>query len=135
MFFGSSVFTVHSELRTSNCRGFTLLEIMVSVAILGLVIVSLLGLRNQSLRDVELAGRITMATMLAERKMVETLSAPLVPMEEDGEFEEEEFKDFAWKRMVAPAPLLVDPPIMEARVVVLWKEGEREETVELVSYE
>jgi len=114
---------------------FTLLEVMVAVAILGLVIVSLLGLRNRSLQDVELAGRITTATMLAERKMVETLSAALAEREEEGEFEEEEFKDFTWKQVVAPAPIPVVPPIMEARVAVLWKEGEREEMVELVSYE
>jgi len=113
-------------------RGFTLLEVMVAVAILGLVIVSLLGLRNRSLEDVQLAERITTATMLAERKMVETLSSTLLPLEDDGEFEEAEFKEYTWKRVVAPTPII---GIMEARVAVLWKEGERDEMVELVSYE
>ena len=125
----SSLVRCHS---TRVSHGFTLLEIMVAVAILGLVIVSLLGLRNRSLQDVLLAGRITTATMLAEREMANTLSRPLAPLEEEGEFEEEEFKDFTWKKIVALTPI---PGIMEARVAVLWKEGEREELVELVSYE
>lgn len=113
-------------------RGFTLLEVMVAVAILGLVLVSLLGLRNRSLQDVLLAQRITTATMLAERQMADTLSGALLPREEEGEFEEEEFKEFTWKKIVVPTPIV---GIMEARVAVLWKEGEREEQVELVSYE
>ncbi len=106
---------------------------MVAVAILGLVIVSLLGLRNRSLQDVLLAERITTATMLAERVMTGTLTAPaLLPLEEEGEFEEERFKTYLWKKAVAPTPLV---GIMEVRVAVLWTDGEREEKVELVSYE
>lgn len=129
-------FTPQSVLRIPHSKGFTLLEIMVAVAILGLVIVSLLGLRNRSLQDVLLAGRITTATMLAEREMADMLSRPLVPLEEEGEFEEEEeFRGFTWKKIVAPTPIPTLPAIMEVRVAVLWREGEREEMVELVSYE
>lgn len=129
----SGAFTPHSELHTPNVRGFTLLEVMVSVAILGFVIVSLLGLRNRSLQDVLVAERITSATLLARRVMTETLTAKaLAPVEEDGEFPEEEFKGFTWKKVIAPTPL---PQVLEVRVAVLWKEGEREEQVELVSYE
>ena len=126
--------TVHSvsDVRVTTPRGFTLLEVMVAVAILGLVLVSLLGLRNRSLQDVLLAQRITTATMLAEREMADTLSRTLTPREEEGAFEEEEFKEFTWKKVVAPTPLV---GIMEARIAVLWKEGDREEMVELVSYE
>ena len=126
--------TAHSgsDVRVTRLRGFTLLEVMVAVAILGLVLVSLLGLRNRSLQDVLLAQRITTATMLAEREMADTLSRTLTPREEEGAFEEEEFKEFTWKKVVAPTPLV---GIMEARIAVLWKEGDREEMVELVSYE
>lgn len=126
--------TSHSELRTPNSHGFTILEVMIAVALLGLVIVSLLGLRNRSVQDVLLAERITVATMLAERVMTETLIAPaLLPLELEGAFEEEdEFRDFTWKKIVALTPV---PGVMEVRVAVLWREGEREEKVELVSYE
>ncbi len=106
---------------------------MVAVMILGFVIVSLLGLKNRSMQDVMVAERMTSATLLAKRVMTETLlSRLLVPTEEDGEFPEEEFKGYTWKKVIAATPL---PSVMEVRIAVLWKEGDREEQVELVSYE
>ena len=125
--------TPFSALRTTPSRGFTLLEVSVAVAILALVLVTLLGLKNRSVQDVILAERITTATFLAQRLMVETLSARSLSLaEDDGEFEEEEFEDYAWKKTISLTPL---SPIKEIRVAVLWKEGEREEQVELVTYE
>lgn len=116
-----------------HSKGFTLLEVMLAVAILALVIVSLMGLSSRSTQDVMLAEHITTATLLAKRVMTEALLVkPLLPLEKDGEFEEEEFGDYVWKMIVAPAPA---PQVMEVRVAVLWKEGERDEKVELVSYE
>ena len=104
-----------------------------AVAILALVLVTLLGLKNRSVQDVMLAERITTATFLAQRLMVETLSARSLSLaEDDGEFEEEEFEDYAWKKTISLTPL---SPIKEIRIAVLWKEGEREEKVELVTYE
>ena len=115
-----------------NEKGFTLLEVMLAVAIMAMVMVSLLGLKNRSMQDVMLAERITTATLLAKRIMVETISKPFLPAEEEGEFEEKEFKEYVWKKTISPTPFA---QIMEVRVAVLWKEGEREEKVELVSYE
>lgn len=114
-------------------RGFTLLEVMAAVAILALVLVTLLGLRGRSMQDVILAERMTTATLLAKRLMVETLSQKtLAPAEDEGSFEEEEFKDYQWIKSISLTPV---PPIMEVRAAVLWKEGERTEMVQLVSYE
>jgi general secretion pathway protein I len=115
-------------------QGFTLLEVMVAVAIMALVLVTLLGLKNRSMEDVLLMQHMTTATMLAKRKMVETTTESKlhVPMEDDGVFPEEEYKDYTWKRTIAPTPLI---RIMEVRVAVLWKEGTRQESVELLSYE
>ncbi len=124
--------TLNSELRTMNSRGFTLLEVMVAVAIMAMVLVTLIGLNNSSMQDVTLAEHITTATMLAKRTMVDTtLSNPRLPLEEEGTYPEEEFKDYTWKKTVSPTPF----PVMEVRVAVLWKEGTRQETVELLSYE
>jgi type II secretion system protein I len=114
-------------------RGFTLLEVMLAVVIMAIVLVSLLGLKNRSAQDVLLAERMTTATLLAKRVMTETLLIkPLLPLEKDGEFAEEEFAAYAWRKAVSPTPV---PQVMEVRVAVLWREGEREEQVELVSYE
>ena len=118
-------------------RGFTLLEVMIAVAILALVIVSLLGLKNRSMQDVMKAEHITTATLLAKRMMNEALvKTPLVIAEEEGDFPEEvygnQYRDYRWKKAVSDTKY---PQVKELRIAVLWKEGERDEMVELVSYE
>ncbi len=115
-----------------NPKGFTLLEVMVAVAIMAMVLITLLGLKNSSMKDVLLAKHITIATMLAKRMMVENTAAePGLSPEDEGTFPEEEYKDYTWKKTVIPTPL---PQIMELHVAVLWKEGTRDEIVEIVSY-
>jgi Tfp pilus assembly protein PilV len=110
---------------------------MVAVAILAMVLVTLIGLQNRSVQDVVLAEHMTTATLLAKRMMTEAIvSGSKVPAEDEGEFEEEEFKDYTWKKMVALIPVPETAVLItEIRVAVLWKEGSREEMVELVSYE
>jgi type II secretion system protein I len=115
-------------------RGFTLLEVMVAVAILAMVLVPLMGVKNGSTRDVMLADHITTATLLAKRMMTDTLlTGALTPKEDEGEFPEDEFKGYTWKKTISLVPIEVK--LLEVRVAVLWKEGERQEIVELVSYE
>jgi general secretion pathway protein I len=122
-----------SEIRNPQSNGFTLLEVMVAVAIMSMVLVTLLGLKNSSMQDVALAEHITTATMLAKRTMVETIATkPRLPAEDEGEFPEEGYKGYTWKKTIVPTPFI---NIMEVHVAVLWKEGTRDETVELVGYE
>ncbi len=122
-------------------RGFTLLEVMVAVAILALVLVPLMGVKNGSTQDVMLSEHITTATLLAKRMMTEALAAagsgPLAQKEDEGDFPEEDFKDYTWKKTIAPMQIegIGSVTITEVRVAVLWKEGERQEMVELKSYE
>lgn len=114
-------------------NGFTFLEVMVAVSIMALVLVTLLGLKNRSIQDVMLAEHITTATLLAKRVMTDTIMfKPRLPLEDEGEFSEEEFKEYTWKKAVSFTPLI---GIMEVRVAVLWQEGTRQEMVELVGYE
>ena len=117
----------------SERRGFTLLEVMVAVAIMSLVLVTLLGLKNRSMEDVLLAEHMTTATVLAKRLMTDmTIVKPKLPIEDEGTFPEDYYKDYTWKKTVSPTPFI---NIMEVRVAVLWKEGTRPEKVELLSYE
>ena len=124
---------------TPHSKGFTLLEVMVAVAILGMVLVSLIGLQNRGMEDVALADRITTATLLAKRKMNENLvtvgTRAVFQQEDEGDFPEEEFKEYTWKQSISQLQPLVNVTITEVRVAVLWKEGERQEMVELKSYE
>ena len=123
-----------SAFHISRSAGFTLLEVMVAVSIMAMVLVTLLGLKNRTMQDVMLAEHMTTATMLAKRLMVETTTeSKPTTVEGEGTFPEEEFKDYTWKKTIALTPLVVQ--IMEVRIAVLWKEGTRQEMVELVSYE
>jgi len=122
-------------------KAFTLLEVMIAVAIMATVLVTLIGLKNRGMRDVLLAGHITTATLLARTKMVDTL--PLIaaktlqpPVEDEGDFSaDENLKEYTWKRTISNLPLPDGSFIMEVRVATLWMEGTRQEQVELVSYE
>lgn len=132
---GAKALNPKSEIRNPQLKGFTLLEVMVAVSIMAMVLVTLLGLKNRTMQHVAMADRITTATMLAKRVMTETLlTKPTKPEEGTGEFSEDEYKEYTWKKNIAPFP---EPlvQIMEVHVAVLWKDGEREESVELVSYE
>jgi general secretion pathway protein I len=116
-----------------NPTGFTLLEVMVAVSIMAMVLITLLGLKNSSMKDVMLAKHITVATMLAKRMMVEnTVAEPGLSSDDEGPFPEPEYKDYTWKKTLVPTPLA---QIMELHVAVLWKEGTRDEMVEIVNYE
>jgi hypothetical protein len=113
---------------------------MVAVSIMAMVLVTLLGLKNRTMQDVALAEHITMATMLAKRKMVDTITTNPVktwlPVEEEGNFADEEYlSGYAWKKTISLIPLFNGVFIAEIRVAVLWNEGARQEMVELVDYE
>ena len=123
----------HGTMGSGEDRGFTLLEVMVAVSIMALVLVTLLGLKNKTMQDVMMADHITTATLLAKRMMTDTIMfKPRLPLEDEGEFSEQEFKEYTWKKAISVTPFA---QIMEVRVAVLWKEGTRQEMVELVGYE
>lgn len=125
-------------------RGFTLLEVMLALVILGLALPVLLGLRNRDIELFEHARAVTTATFLAQEKLfeIEIMPFPLIG-EQTGDFQspppgsqiQVEDKDrasrFRWTRMVSPTPLEV---VREVRVRVSWARGETAEKVEVTSY-
>ena len=127
--------TPQSAIRNSS--GFTLLEVMVAVTIMSVVLVTLIGLKNNSMQDVALAEHITTATMLAKAKMLETLkSKKFDTVDEEGEYPGgENLTDYTWKRTISQLPLPNGLHLTEIRIATLWKEGMRPERVELVDYE
>jgi len=58
--------------KKSQRGGFTLLEIMIALAIVSIAMVSLLSLANRSIGVHDRLQRITAATLLAQGKMAET---------------------------------------------------------------
>ena len=116
-------------------RGFTLLEVLVAVAVLGLALVSLLSLH---VRNIDLIGRdqrITEATLLARAIMSEVESGPFPDLGvESGDFEldyPERYPDLRWEREVTPTPV---PNVREVRVRVFRGEEESGDDVTLTYY-
>jgi general secretion pathway protein I len=114
----------------SERSGFTLLEVLVAVAILSIALVVLLGLRNQDVNLVDATRHLTVATALARMKVVETGLEGFPELGEAGGEFGEGYPDFHWRRVVSPTPF---DYVREVRVSVTWGQNDRE-GVELVNY-
>ena len=81
--------------------GFTLLEVMVALAVMSIVLVSVYRMHSQSLAMNTAARFYTQAPMLAQSKMVEieALSSGGFP-EDSGDFGEE-FPGYGWKASIS----------------------------------
>ena len=80
--------------------GFTLLEVMVALAVMSIVLVSVYRMHSQSLAMNTAARFYTQAPMLAQSKMVEVeaLSSSAFP-EDSGDFGEQ-FPGYGWKAAI-----------------------------------
>lgn len=125
-------------------NGFTLLEVLLAIALLAIALPVLLGLRNFDLDLHARAEELTAATLLAQEKLLETELLGVYPIGEvSGEFQgtplgvqsTTQFPDramgYRWKRTVSPTPLEL---IREVCVQVSWPRGATEETVEVSTY-
>lgn len=125
-------------------RGFTLLEVMIALAILALAIPILLGLRNWDLALRSQADTLTTATLLAQEKLLETELVGLPPIgEQSGEFTErlpgfqfatapkDRAPGFRWKRTVVSTPF---DTIREVRIRISWPRGDAEDALEVTQY-
>jgi general secretion pathway protein I len=108
-----------------RARAFTLLEVMVAIAILGIALLGLLGLHHQSLQSVIRAQNATRASMLAQAVMTE---AELERFPElgltSGDFEASfpgEFPDFRWQREVEASGMF--PDVRKVKVLVQYGPG------------
>ncbi|HMS84494.1 MAG TPA: prepilin-type N-terminal cleavage/methylation domain-containing protein [Nitrospira sp.] len=125
-------------------HGFTLLEVLLAIALLAIALPVLLGLRNF---DLDLQGRaaeLTAATLLAQEKLLEVELAGQYPVGETlGEFSPIPLGSqtalqavpravgYRWKRTISPTPLEF---VREIRIKISWPRGEREESVEVSTY-
>ena len=116
-----------------NSAGFTLLEIMIALAIISIALTALLSLGNRTIAVHDRLQKITQATLLAQHKMseVETSStSATLSGEENGVFEEPN-DIFSWKVDYSDTPL---PSIKMVSVTVSWGEENNNETVTLDSF-
>jgi len=112
--------------RRRRARGFTLVEILVALVVLGVVGGALLELFQGGLRNVAASDDYTRAALLT-RSMLAQLEARdrfVAPLEE-GRFDER----FWWRLQAAPYVGLDGAPLPEPVVVALavgWNDGGRE---------
>jgi type II secretion system protein I len=106
---------------------FTLLEVMIAVAFIGIGLIALLALHHSDLQAVIRAQDLTRATMLAQSLMSQAeLERFPPPGTSHGDFSQVypgEFPNFRWTRTVEPSPLF--PDITRVRVSVLYGPGLR----------
>jgi general secretion pathway protein I len=107
--------------RGPAAAGFTLLEVMIAMAILGLAVVASIQLVSQSLRLLKLSGDHQQAAVLADRLVRETPPGQIEP-------EEGVEGPFAWARRVTAVSLPKEfveaepaaPGIATVEVSVRW---------------
>ena len=121
--------------KTYGQRAFTLLEIMVALAIIGIAMVALLSLGNRSIGVHDRLQHLTQATLLAQQKMSESeLEARRggVAQLVDGEgVFTEPFADYRWRIEIISTPL---PAVQQVTVTVLWGDEDRNEGVDVTSF-
>lgn len=102
-----------------------------ALAILAIVFVVLLGLRNRDMVLAKHASNLTAASLLAQEKLVEAELAGFPELgKQKGDFGKRNEK-FTWEQTVVPMPL---EQVREVQIRVMWNEGQHEEDVTLVSY-
>lgn len=127
-----------------DTRGFTLMEVLIAMAILALALPILLGLRNWDLNLHSRAADITAATMLAQEKLIEAELSPVYPVgETTGDFRNpppgyqvpgdvtDRAERFRWKRIITTTPLTA---VREVKIQILWQQGATDEVLEASTY-
>ena len=115
-------------------RGFTLLEVLVAVAVLATALVSLLSLHGQNVRTIAYDLRLARATLLAQDLMTRTVTAEAFPdpTRSSGDFASD--PDYRWELEVLRGPTReLEDQLREIHVRVFWDERDPD-AVRLATY-
>jgi general secretion pathway protein I len=115
-------------------KGFSLLEVMIALAIVAIALVALLGLTNRSILVQNRIQRLTQATLLAQQLLSEqelnVAGAQLNWEPQEDEFAAP-FAAFRWQ--ISYQDTLINQ-VKQVTVIVLWGAAEKNEQVQLVSF-
>lgn len=104
-----------SSCRSSD-RGFTLLEVMVALAVVAFAFVGLIGLHGRNIQLVDRANHYSRAVLLA-REMMTQLQFEDVANLTDGSGTFEAYPDYHWERIVDQTTF---ENLKRVRVRVIW---------------
>ncbi len=116
--------------RSTGAAGFTLLEVLVAVAIVAIALVTFMGLHLHSLDDTIRAQDLTTAVLLAQGKLATMGEFPETG-EAEGKFEGPELERFRWVTAVTERTLdaLKDGDrqviVRHLEVTVRWVDGQQ----------
>lgn len=104
-------------------RGFTLVELLVALAVFSLAVMALLNLTGENLRTAGALEQRLLAQVVAENRAVEALTAPTPPALGGANGEEPAGgRTWRWRRDVAPT---ADPDILRVVVTVAPEDSDR----------
>ena len=113
------------KLLRRRASAFTLIEVMVAIAILGIALLGLMGLHHQSIQSVIRAQQTTRAAMLAQAVMTQAELERFPDLGSTrGDFEASfrgEFRDFRWERMVVASGMF--PDVRKVMVAIHYGPG------------
>ena len=127
-----------------GAAGFTLLEVLVAVAIVGMALVMLLRLHLLSLDATLAAQDLTTAVLLAEGRMATFMAQSPREGEDQGQFDGPDLERFSWTTLVTDYDLGLGDQngeqeesvgIRHVTVSVHWREGNRDRSYSLETYE
>ena len=123
-------------LRVNQQDGFTLLEVMIAVAILAIALTVIYGSQSQSLSLAAEAKFNTRAAFLLQQKLAELESGSVELQSDEGDFGEE-YPGFRWQVEVEDVlfdqrEFVVDPerPLKRVTVEVSWENSPFTQTVD-----
>lgn len=103
-------------------HGFTLIEVMVALAVVAIALVGLLGLQHQTLQSVVRASEMTKAALLAQQLMTQAETGPFPPLgTTSGNFDSlypHQFPDFRWLQTVDPSAVF--PDVRKVRISIQY---------------
>jgi len=115
----------------TRAAGFTLLEVLIAVAIVAIALVTFMGLHLRSLDATIRAQDLTTAVLLAQAKMATMGEFPDTG-EEQGKFEGPELERFQWATAVTEHTLDALPNsggqaviVRRLEVTVFWADGQQ----------
>ena len=118
--------------RSDPSDGFTLLEVMVSVAVIAIVLVSIIRLQGQTILMNESSRFYSTAPFLAQSKMAQILGDPLNAGSEAGDFDEDH-PGYSWNIDIEPVSIDVIEgakiELKKADVVIEFNEGQMKYTL------
>jgi general secretion pathway protein I len=118
-------------------KGFTLIEVLIAIAVLGTTLGLIIALFAGGLRSARLTEGYSQALLLAREKMDDVLIWKGSDSEEVDEEESGTVQDFSWEKIVSPFVLDEEADdetsinFNKVDIIVRWKEGIKEKSLSL----